>query len=204
LVASLSPPDRDRLAGAMAEIETLLGGPAEPVILRSPRPGDMGWVVERNGAVYAQEYGWDEKFEALAAEIVAQFVKTFDPARERCWIAERGGQRVGSVFVVRQSDEVAKLRLLLVDPAARGLGLGKRLVQECIRFARQAGYAKLTLWTQQNLDAARHIYAAAGFSRVHSEPYDGIGRDLVSEIWDLDLRTESSSIGACGCDGSPV
>ncbi|MDQ0468083.1 bifunctional helix-turn-helix transcriptional regulator/GNAT family N-acetyltransferase [Labrys wisconsinensis] len=203
LIASLAPGDRDRLAGAMAEIETLLEPrpDAEPFTLRSHRPGDIGWVVERHGALYAQEYGWDERFEALVAEIAAGFIKTFDPARERCWIAERAGRRVGSVFLVRERDAVAKLRLLLVDPAARGLGLGQRLVAECIAFARQAGYGRLTLWTQRNLDAARHIYAKAGFRMVHSEPYQGIGRDLVSEIWDLDLRAESGSIGPCGSDG---
>ncbi len=151
------------------------------------RPGDIGWVIKRNGEVYAEEYGWGIEFEALAAEIMAKIVQQFDPRWERCWLAELDGERVGSVFVVKQSETVAKLRLLLVEPTARGHGIGRRLVEECIRFSREAGYQEMTLWTQSILLAARHIYEQAGFHLVHSEPYFGINRELVSETWELAL-----------------
>jgi GNAT superfamily N-acetyltransferase len=147
------------------------------------RPGDIGWVIERHGALYAEEYGWGIEFEALVAEIAAKIVQQFDPRWDRCWLAELGGERVGSVFVVRQSETVAKLRLLLVEPKARGHGIGRRLVEECLRFGREAGYQEMTLWTQSILLAARHIYEQAGFRLVHSEPYDGIKRELISETW---------------------
>ncbi|MGO4711061.1 bifunctional helix-turn-helix transcriptional regulator/GNAT family N-acetyltransferase [Bradyrhizobium sp. 2TAF24] len=190
LLQPLALHDRAELVGAMARIERILHADEKRAVaieLRPHQPGDMGWVVQQNGAVYAREYGWDISYEALCAEIVASFVKNFDPAREHCWIAERDGERLGAVFVVRQSDEVAKLRLLLVDPAARGLGLGKRLVDECIGFARARGYRKMTLWTQDILLAARRIYSDAGFVRVGVEPHHSFGHDLVGETWELAL-----------------
>jgi len=162
--------------------------PLQPsYLLRPPRPGDLGWVIQSHGQLYAEEYGWGEDFEALVAEIVAGYARQHDPKRERCWIAEMDGENVGSVFVVRKSETEAKLRLLLVAPRARGLGLGKRLVDECIQFARQAGYRKLVLWTNSVLTAARHIYVKAGFRLVVSEPNLSFGRELVSETWELDL-----------------
>lgn len=178
-----------RLVEAMTAIERLLDGTAErpEVTLRTHRPGDMGWIVQLHGALYAREYGWDISFEALCAEIVAQFLKDFDPARERCWIAEIDGRQVGSVFLVKHSDEVAKIRLLLIDPAGRGLGIGKRLVDECIAFARSCGYRKITLWTQSMLLAARGIYQSAGFRHVATEPHHSFGHDLIGETWELDL-----------------
>jgi DNA-binding MarR family transcriptional regulator/N-acetylglutamate synthase-like GNAT family acetyltransferase len=191
LLEPLSAADRRALAEALGTAERLLGGeaaaPAVPYILRPPRPGDYGWVVSRHGALYAQEYRWDETFEALVAEIIAGFVQRFDPKRERCWIAEREGAVVGSVFLVRESDEVAKLRLLYVEPEARGLGIGRRLVEECVRAARQLGYARLTLWTNDVLAAARRIYAAAGFELVATEPHHSFGHQLVGENWELRL-----------------
>lgn len=190
MLSPLSPADQNRLIGAMQAIEGLLGARPEhkvSYLLRPPRPGDMGWVVHRHGVLYSEEYGWDEHFEALVAEIVAKFVQDYDPKRERCWIAERDGENVGSVFLVKKSDTVAKLRLLLVEPKARGLGVGSRLVDECIRFARQVGYTKITLWTNSVLLAARHIYEKAGFKRVEEEPHHSFGYDLVGENWELAL-----------------
>jgi DNA-binding MarR family transcriptional regulator/N-acetylglutamate synthase-like GNAT family acetyltransferase len=181
---------RARLVSSMATIESILGDapePRVPYILRTNRSGDMGWVVGRHGVLYAEQYGWGETFEALTAEIVAKFVQRLDPKRERCWIAERDGTNVGCVFIVKQSKTVARLRLLLVEPEARGLGIGKRLVQECVRFSRQVGYRKITLWTMNVLTAARGIYEKAGFQLVASEPYDQFGDGLLAETWDLAL-----------------
>ena len=189
-LARLGPGEQRRLVDAMQAIEALLGGaPAAkaPYVLRPHQPGDMGWVVHRHGALYAQEYGFDERFEALVARVVAKFVDRYDPRRERCWIAEKDGEIVGSVFLVRRSRSVAQLRLLLVEPKARGLGIGERLVAECIRFARQAGYRKITLWTNSVLRVARRVYQTAGFRRVHREKHRSFGRDLVGETWELSL-----------------
>lgn len=194
MLARLSAPEQRQVVDAMSTIERLLAAPGErprdagpPYVLRAHQPGDMGWIVHRHGAIYAAEWGYNAEFEALVARICADFLETFDPAGERCWIAERNGAIVGSVFVVRKSKTVAKLRLLLVEPEARGLGLGRRLVDECIRFARQAGYRRLTLWTQSELDAARRVYQQAGFRRTHHEKHRSFGKHLVAETWDLRL-----------------
>jgi DNA-binding MarR family transcriptional regulator/GNAT superfamily N-acetyltransferase len=190
MLARLSPGDQATLIDAMHTIERLLGPRAEPktpYLLRLHQPGDMGWVIHRHGALYAQEFGWDERFEALVAEIAAKFIHKFDPKRERCWIAEKDGGIAGSVFLVRESENVARLRLLLVEPSARGLGIGNRLVDECTRFARQAGYKKITLWTQSILDAARHIYKRAGYRLVKQDRHREFGYDLVGETWNLTL-----------------
>jgi DNA-binding MarR family transcriptional regulator/N-acetylglutamate synthase-like GNAT family acetyltransferase len=191
MLSELTVADRKRLTEAMETIERLLGlsraVPSRPAILRDPRPGDMGYVVQSHGALYAGEYGFDATFEALVAEIVAKFITSFDAARERCWIADIDGDAVGSVFLVRHSDDVAKLRLLLVDPAGRGQGIGQRLVAECISFARACGYRKITLWTQSILLAARKIYQDAGFKLVASEPHRSFGQDLIGETWEREL-----------------
>jgi DNA-binding MarR family transcriptional regulator/GNAT superfamily N-acetyltransferase len=197
MLGGLSAAEQRRVVDAMRTIESLLGAEPEPgaakapFLIRSHQPGDMGWVVHRHGVLYAREYGWDERFEGLVARIVADFIQSFDARRERCWIAEREGEIVGSVFLVKHPETpetVAKLRLLLVEPSARGLGIGKRLVDECTRFARQAGYQKITLWTNSVLHAARRIYQAAGYRLVHEEPHESFGQDLIGQTWELELR----------------
>ena len=193
MLGRLKPDQQVQLVSAMQTIETLLdkkpdADKAKPAyVLRAPRQGDFGWIVSRHGALYAQEYGWGEPFEGLCAQIVADFVNNFDAKRERCWIAEMDGENVGTVMVVKDSDEVARLRLLLVDPKARGLGLGQRLVDECVAFARQAGYKKMTLWTHSILAAARHTYEKTGFTLTSSEKKVSWGKDVVAEYWDLEL-----------------
>ncbi len=194
MLAKLSASQRRQLLAAMQSIETILApveqaqpSPSSSYLLRPHQPGDMGWVVHRQGVLYAQEYGYDEHFEALAAEVVAEFIQHYDPKRERCWIAEKDGEVVGSVFLVCKSKTIAQLRLLYVEPTARGFGIGSRLVGECVRFARQAGYKKMILWTQSELDAARHIYKRAGFHIVNRKPHHSFSRDLVAETWELSL-----------------
>ena len=190
LIGHLGPTDRARLTSAMRTVEDLLSGALEgpvPYILRDPHAGDLGWIVASHGRIYAEEYGWDDRFEATAAQIVARFVQKRDPKRERCWIAEREGENVGCVLVVARSPRVAQLRCLIVDPAARGLGIGRRLVQECIRFARQTGYRRMMLWTVDILHAARRIYEQEGFELTNEEPWDGFGPALVSQTWERPL-----------------
>jgi len=200
LLATLAEAQQQQLLASMATLEQLLGEPAaarspRPVLLRAHRPGDIGWVIARHGVLYADEYGWDSSFEALVARIAADFIERFDAKREACWIAERDGANVGSVFLVQARDEathavidgVAQLRMLLVEPTARGLGLGERLADECQRFARRAGYRKIMLWTNSLLLAARGIYAKQGYVLVGSEPHHSFGHDLVGEIWERAL-----------------
>ena len=192
MLKKLSPTERKQLIDAVQTVGRLLGDKAEPrtpYLVRQHQPGDMGWIVHRQAILYAEEYGWDGTYEALAAEIVAQFIKNYDSKCERCWIAEKDGERVGAVFVAKASDETAKLRLLHVEPEARGLGIGKRLVDECVRFARQAGYQKMALWTQSILHAARHLYKQAGFRVLREEQHHSFGKDLTAETWELELRT---------------
>ena len=190
MLAALKAEQRERLVAAMNEIETLLGETtpaARTYTLRQPTFGDYGWVVSRHGSLYAEEFGWGEPFEGLVAGIVADFANKNDPKRERCWIAEMNGENVGCAFLVRDSDEVARIRLVLVDPKARGLGLGKQLVEECVRFARAAGYKRITLWTHAELVAARKIYASRGFTLTTSETKRSFGKEVVSEHWDMSL-----------------
>lgn len=196
LLKPLGTDDQGRLLDAMARIRTLLGdtpdraqAPSPSFVLRPPHAGDLGWVVQRHGALYSREYGWNERFEALVAKVVAGFVERFDPARERCWIAERDGVNVGCVFLVKHAerDGVAQLRLLLVEPSARGLGIGHTLVTECIRYARDKGYHTLTLWTNDVLASARRIYIAAGFTLVREDVHTSFGQALNAQTWELPI-----------------
>ncbi len=190
MLRSVPRDSREKLVASMQTIRSALNDERirnAKVSLRAHGPGDMGWVMSRHGSLYAHEYGWDGRFEALVGEIVVNFIRTFDSKRERCWIAEIDGERVGSIFLVKDTDAVAKLRLLLVEPAARGHGVGRLLVNECIEFARKAGYRKVTLWTNSVLDAARHIYEGAGFSLVKEEKHDSFGHGLIGQFWERAL-----------------
>ncbi len=190
MLAELDAGGQARLVAAMDSIQSLLDGEAAPAakpILRAPKPGDFGWIVSRHGALYAQEYGWVEPFEGLCAQIVADFANKFDAKKERAWIAELNGENVGCVMLAKDSDDVARVRLLLVDPKGRGLGLGRRLTEECVAFARSADYKKVTLWTHRNLTAARHIYKTAGFKLMRTEPHESWGKPVIGEHWDLAL-----------------
>lgn len=191
ILNDLSNEQQKQLLSAMNTIESILNKNlkfSEPFFLRSFESGDMGWVVHRHGVLYRDEYEWNEEFEALVAEIVSDFIKNYNPAKERCWIAEMNGEIVGSVFLVKKSDTVGKLRLLLVEPKARGFGLGSKLVEECIRYAKKVGYKEITLWTNSVLVEARHIYKKFGFILVDEEKYHGFGKDLVGETWNLKLN----------------
>jgi DNA-binding MarR family transcriptional regulator/N-acetylglutamate synthase-like GNAT family acetyltransferase len=194
MIEELSPAHQQQIVTSMQTIESLLepssGG--EAYILRPPNPGDYGWVIQRHGAIYAAEFGWSEEFEALVAEIMVHFIRRFDPRRERAWIAERDGQNAGCVFLVKKSERVAQLRCLLVEPTARGLGIGARLVEECIRFAEQHGYKKMILWTNDILHAARHIYEQCGFKLVEEKKHRSFGHDLVGQTWELHLTHSAS------------
>jgi DNA-binding MarR family transcriptional regulator/N-acetylglutamate synthase-like GNAT family acetyltransferase len=191
LLAPLPQEEQLKLQGHLHNVQSLLGSQhvqSGALTLREQGPGDMGWIVQKHGELYAQEYGWNGEFEALVAEICAKFLREVDHASERCWIAERDGVRVGCIMLVRHSRTVAKLRLLLVDPSQRGMGVGNTLVQECLAFARQAGYRKVSLWTQSNLSAARKLYQGHGFRKVASQPHESFGAKLVAETWELQLR----------------
>lgn len=188
LLGDLAPNDRERLLAAMSVIEEVLGREPksdEPVVLRPPRVGDFGWIIHRQSALYGEEYGWNEEFEALVAEITARFIKQFKTGRDCCWVAEKGGRIVGAVFVVEEDAETAKLRMLYVEPDARGGGVGRHLVDEVVNFARKAGYRRLTLWTNDNLTAARRLYERAGFKLVSEEQHESFGHKLTGQYWEL-------------------
>ena len=191
MLEPISEDGHETLIASMQAIQGVLVGKSAgkaKVSVRTHRPGDMGWVMFRHGVLYDREYGWDERFEALVGEIVVNFLKNFDEERERCWIAEVDGKRVGSIFLIKENTTVAKLRLLLVEPSARGHGVGKLLVRECIDFARKSGYRKLTLWTNSVLDSARHIYEVAGFRLVKEEKHTSFGHELTGQYWELELQ----------------
>lgn len=187
VLAQLPEVAQQRLVQAMNDIQSLLGAGTPGYVLRDPRPGDLGLVVSRQAMLYAQEYGWNAEYEALVAEIVAKFIREFERTRERCWIAEKDGSLVGSVFVVREDETTARLRLLYVDAGARGLGIGGRLVDECLRFARSAGYRRMVLWTNSVLEHARRIYERSGFELQQEEPHHSFGKELVGQVWARDL-----------------
>ncbi|APA71021.1 bifunctional helix-turn-helix transcriptional regulator/GNAT family N-acetyltransferase [Janthinobacterium sp. 1_2014MBL_MicDiv] len=189
MLERLPPTAQQALVEAMGQIQRLLGAasPSSSYLLRNPQPGDMGWIIHRQAVLYAQEYGWNNEYEGLVADILAKFVREFDPAVERCWIAEKDGKVIGSVFIVRQDEATAKLRLLYVDPGARGLGIGSRLVDECLRFSRQVGYKKMVLWTNSILTDARRIYDKAGFQLVEEEAHHSFGKDLVGQVLSREL-----------------
>jgi len=191
MLLDLADEDRHRLLHAMQTIENILDTqptPSTPYLLRPHRPGDIGWIIHRHGVVYAEEYGFDETFEALVAEILVQFIRKHDPKRECLWIAEQEGERIGSIMIVDAGDQVAQLRLLLVEPKARGQTVGMRLIDECVNFSRRKRYRKIKLWTQSNLPQARHLYAKAGFERVSQSAHKSFGQDLIAEIWEMPLR----------------
>lgn len=193
LLLGLSEEDRHRLLEAMQAIENILGTEPKPsasYLLRPHEPGDIGWITHRHGVVYSEEYGFDETFEALVAEVLMQFIRKHDPKRERIWIVEQDGERVGSVVIVDAGDRIAQLRLLLVEPKARGKGIGKRLVNECIHFSKRNRYRKIRLWTQSNLLEARHLYANEGFELVEESPHRSFGQDLIAEFWELPLNAK--------------
>lgn len=194
MLSELDPVRRQAVLSGMRSMQGAFSGRVSHdfltpsrVVYRTHRPGDMGWVVERHGELYFREYGWDEMFEALVAAITCEFIRNLDAKRERCWIAEHDGRRLGCIFLVAGEGDIAKLRLLLVEPDARGLGVGRRLVSECVQFARSAHYGRVVLWTQGNLTAARHLYTQAGFQHTASDPHHSFGHDLVGESWELQL-----------------
>jgi DNA-binding MarR family transcriptional regulator/GNAT superfamily N-acetyltransferase len=194
LIAPLDSREQSELVGAMTVIERLLGSsasssrtPSPPWVLRQPDPGDLGWILHRHGVLYTREYGWDWRFEGLVAGVLSEFVAKFVPSRDRCWVAERDGKIIGSVFVVQSSPTLARLRLLYVEPSARGLGVGRALVRECLQFARKAGYQRMTLWTNSVLTSARRIYEAEGFELTESGLHDHFGVELTGETWERDL-----------------
>jgi DNA-binding MarR family transcriptional regulator/N-acetylglutamate synthase-like GNAT family acetyltransferase len=197
MLATLSPDAQQQLVAAMRQIEQILDSPARDrsaFLLRPHQPGDLGWIVSRHGALYWNEYRYDQRFEAMVAGVIAEFIKNFDQKRDCCWIAERDGQRAGSVILTHESAKTAKLRALFVEPFARGYGIGRRLVQECIRFGEQADYQEITLWTQRELEAARRIYQQEHFQLMKQEPYQDWGRgDLMAETWKLDLKSSGKS-----------